>query len=205
MLWVFGQLFAPIRYLRIENGERLFQSKLVYDWFIPVFMALSVVLGCWLLDLKLSQTGYQRVLDRIAELLALLIAFYMAALAAVSTFDRKGLDETIAPGHAILNRYSATDEMWRDENLTYREYICYLFGYLSFLSIFIYIAVMVFDIVHAKLDLFIAPIYIMGISLASGLNLFFVFLFLFFLAQLLITSLLGIYFLTERIQTISRK
>lgn len=73
--------------------------------------------------------------DKAANLTASLTGFYIAGLLAVATFaaQSSALDTPIKTGKVFRNR----KEFDSKDALTRREYVCSIFGYLSFLSLII--------------------------------------------------------------------
>ena len=202
MLWAVRQLLVPVNYLRIRHGDSLFHSKAVYDFVLPFILTLATcVIFSWI-GVSLHIFDHGELVKRLTDLLSLMIVFYMAALAAVATFDRQGIDDPLRGGDALLRaRNSDTGEHF-DRKLTYRQFISYLFGYLSFLSLCLYIFVIVFAIGWPVFERQFQPsgwaywlLYRVADPIIFAITFFAVW-------QLVITSLLGIYFLTERIQSL---
>src|SRR5665213_3486540 len=102
MLWVIRQIFVPCNYLRISHGPSLFQSKMVFDFVLPVLMTIATVAVCVWLGIPLAIFKHTAIVGRLQELLALMIVFYMAALAAVATYDREGIDDPLKGSDATL-------------------------------------------------------------------------------------------------------
>ena len=102
MIWVARQLFAPIKYLRIRHGDSLLRSKRVYDFVLPGIFSACTCGTFWILGFRLSVFDHNELVKRILDLLALMIVFYVAALAAVATFERKGIDNPLRGGDAVL-------------------------------------------------------------------------------------------------------
>src|SRR5258706_8987546 len=70
------------------------------------------------------------------DLLQVLTGFYIASLAAVATFNKPGLDDPMAGDPPTLREdYCAITTV---KPLTRRRFLCLLFGYLSWLSLFLY-------------------------------------------------------------------
>jgi hypothetical protein len=202
MWWAIRQLTVPMNYLRIRHGDDLFHSKAVYDFVLPAALSLATLGVFAALGTKISIFSNSELIKRVMDLLALMIAFYMAALAAVSTFDRKGIDAPLPDEDALLKKRQP-DGRFADVALSYRQFISYCFGYLSFLSLCLYMFMIITSFVWED----IVKIFDTSSVLKSAFDYvvqpsIFLFTF-FFIWQLMITSLLGIYFLTERIQTLN--
>lgn len=203
MLWAARQILAPCKYLFIRSGASPTQSKLAYDFIIPGFLTAATAGACIALGVPLSIAKIAGFVSGLSTLLALLIGFYMAALAAVATFHREGIDNLLRGDDAILMVRNPEGGKKKPKKLSYRQFISYLFGYLSLLSLSLYILLIFLDkawpMISTKLEsreifgiqanLFIEPPIFIATTFATW--------------QLLIVSMLGIYFLAERIQSLN--
>lgn len=201
LFWAFRQLCTPCNYLRIRHGEGILQSKLTYDFVLPgLLMAVTVGFTLWL-GLPLKVFGTASVFQALSGLLAVLIGFYMAALAAVATFHREGIDQYLIGDDALLRVRSKDGGRRIDKRLTYRQFISYLFGYASFLSFVIYAGLLLASAAWPKLTGLLKAHkadWVMGILDPAAFGVVY-----FALWQLFVTSLLGIYFLADRLQALS--
>lgn len=202
MKWALRQLAAPVRYLGISQGSGWLTSKLTYDWVIPLTFSTMATLAVSYFRFSLglfSDTGF---ISGVINLLNLLIAFFIAALAAVATFDRKGLDDAMKGEPAIMRRRDSKGIV-RDRILTHRQFICYLFGYLSFCSIMLLLALYAIRLAGkravAAVDWELAVGNLMLMS-SDILKIFGSFIFFLTFSQIVIAMLLGIYFLADRLQ-----
>lgn len=204
MWWAVCQLCRPCNYLRIRHGDTLWHSKRVYDWVFPLMLTVITVGGCWFSGISLRIQGHPVVSSSMLNLLALLIAFYMAALAAVATFARDGMDTKMEDDPAEISIYSNESGKDEDVELTYRQFISYLFGYCAFSAIVIYLFVVFFSHVWPRI---LKNLLVRFTDWVFAFNIFdFVAfcLLVFLFWQLLMASLLGIWFLSERVQTIGK-
>lgn len=195
MLWAVRQLCAPLRYLTISQGTGLFTSKLTYDFILPGIIGVSAGVVVWHFSLPLGFFTSQGLVTDVISLLNLLIAFFIAALAAVATFHRDGLDEKMKGDPAILKRRNRHG-VKVDKVLTHRQFVCYLFGFLSFASLVMLLSLYTVRIFKVELiDLIEIHKWVatVGRPVAAGL-------FFFVLGQLTVTMLLGVYFLCDRLQ-----
>lgn len=202
MKWAVRQLGAPTRYLRIRQGNGWLSSKATYDFVIPGVFALVATIAMWRFEFSLGLFKDTGFISGVINLLNLLIAFFIAALAAVATFDRPGLDDPMKGEPALMKRRNSKGVI-KDTILTHRQFICYLFGYLSFSSIMMLLALYAIRLVGSGVvealdfDLTIAQI-VIAIKSVTRLIGSLVFFFLF--GQIIVTMLLGIYFLADRFQ-----
>ena len=201
--WPIRQLSVPMNYLRIRHGSGFFSSKLTYDLVIP--FALTTI-TCWTfraLGVELAPFAHPVMMKRLTDLLALMIVFYMAALAAVATFERKGIDRGLKDEDATLSVRHHDGGHFVTKKLSYRQFVSYLFGYLSFLSLCLYIFIVFTEVFWPQLERHFSKVTNVTWALTKIVDPAIFFVLFFLVWQLVVTSLLGIYFLTERIQTLN--
>lgn len=193
--WTILQLSAPLNFLRINHGE-VKSRKLIYDLYIPLFVSLLITIGVIATDSFDSILKDQGVYESIASLLNLLSAFFIAALAAIATFQNSEVDlQMKAKGDSNRTYITGFDEHGdvKKHFLTRRQYLCYLFGYLAFITICFLIVVMIFKGVNQTISK-----YVFEHAIFVG-SCIFVFLFYFVLVQITLLTLLGLSFLTEKV------
>ncbi|WP_149163181.1 hypothetical protein [Azospirillum brasilense] len=177
----------PMRYLRITHPE-----KTVYDVILPL-CAVAISLGAYnLLPIKPALLGDNGILKDIKDVLALLIAFFVAALAAVATFSRPGLDEVMKGSHPPSILVYQHSQKWL-QPLTRREFLCYLFGYLSSLSLLLFMVIVAAKIFAPSLHQWISE------DTYAALKYVFIAFFSGACGHLFISTLLALYYLTDRI------
>lgn len=180
------QLFTPLAYLRIKHPQ-----KYQFDILIPLVVALVVLIILMVLPRTVAIFGEKGLVTIITDLIQILVGFYIAALAAVATFQKEGLDSPLAGDSAtlIVVRRGKKTEI----TLTRRKFICYLFGYLSFTGIVLYFAGSAADLLHENIKQLIP------ISYFFYVKWLFVFGYVFASSNLIITTLLGLHYLTDRL------
>jgi hypothetical protein len=183
---IFRKMFEPINYLRIRNSHLLW-----YSYLIPI--SLSVIFSFLFLFLPkdLNVFGDKGLVDSINGLLSILAGFYIASLAAVATFQNSNLDKFIQGEQAMLRGKRSGKEFM--EELTRRRFLCLLFGYCSLLSIFLFIIGIFSRLFKENLKFFIA------IQLYKPLIAFFILIYMFLFFNLVVTTLIGLNYLTDRI------
>lgn len=123
MKWAARQLCAPMRYLRIKQGDGWLSSKITYDAVIPASFALVATLATWYFDIALGFFSDSGFVPGIINLLNLLIAFFIAALAAVATFNRAGLDDPMKGEPATMKRRSSDGVIREKYSLTDSSFV----------------------------------------------------------------------------------
>ncbi len=142
-----------------------------------------------LLDLKIF--GDKGLLDLIVGLLQILTGFYIASLAAVATFNKSDMDSKMKGEPAKLSVLVRGVPV--TEELTRRRFLCLMFGYLSFVSIFLYFA-------GGVANLFSSHIAgLLPLKLHSWAKWLFVWIYLTITANLIVTTLLGLFYMSDRI------
>jgi hypothetical protein len=172
------RLVTPIRYLSIHH-----EIKSRFDWWWPVILTILTMLGFWLLPKPPAILGEQGFLKGIRELIALFAAFFVVALAAVATFARESLDQPMQGKTPTLD----------GRDLSRRQFICYVFGYLAVLSFALFLACVLAQIIAPSLRAELSPGALWWIRAISGT------IFAFGFWNMVVTTLLGIYFLVERV------
>jgi hypothetical protein len=182
-----GRLFVPMRYLRIVHPE-----KFVYDVVLPIGALIIGVSVYNFLPVKPPLLGENGILTDIKDVLALLIAFFVAALAAIATFSRPGLDDVMKGSNPPRIPVKLMGKVYW-QPVTRREFLCYLFGYLSSMSLSLFLTIVTVKAFVPSLHLWIEEatflvlknIFIAAFSAAAG--------------HMLVATLLGLNYLTDRI------
>jgi hypothetical protein len=172
------RLLAPFRYLRIRHG-----LKPRFDWIWPGVLTVVTITVLWLLPVQPKLLGEHGVLHGVRDLIALFTAFFVAALAAVATFARESLDDLM----------QGTSPRLHERELTRRQFVSYLFGYLAVLSFGLFLAIVAAEIIAPSLHVAFSPRVFSWVRAISGT----VFVFAFW--NMIVTTLLGVYFLVERV------
>jgi len=126
------KLFSPFLFLRLEYEERLTYNL------ASVLCGGLVVLAYIFLPIKPSLIGSEGLLTGIQSFVTILFPFFVAALVAVATFSRKGLDAKPSGGQVKLSRRNETVKL-----LTRRQFICFIFGYCASLSLILFVGIII--------------------------------------------------------------
>lgn len=116
-----SQLLTGFRYLRVSgDGKRLL------DLGLPIALtAASLAIDTFVVPI--SVIGERGLIQLINELLQVLVGFYVASLAAVATFASTALEQ------------KAQNLYFQGKLMRRRAFLCYMFGYLSVLSLTLYV------------------------------------------------------------------
>jgi len=118
--------------------------------------------------------------------------FFIAALAAIATFQKADLDRVMAGTPPTIEEFDEDEGRDVTTALTRRRFLCFLFGYLAFLALALFIATAV---------ALVAKPWVVAVSgdwkpYVRGAG---AFLFLFGFWHMMSISLLGLYYLTDRL------
>ncbi|WP_404414764.1 hypothetical protein [Brevundimonas vesicularis] len=167
-------------------------------WTPLVFAVLGIAVYV-ALPVKPALVGDGSLSRHLIAVFSTLPGFFIAALAAVATFSRPEMDETMPDPAPQLKLKTGNERDWVD--LTFRMFLSHLFGYLTtlaFIAVFLFLSV---DLLSASgNDLLAKAVNEAALSHAAlALNAAYVGLAVWLSAKVVITTLLGIYFLAERI------
>lgn len=172
------RLISPVKYLAIKH-----ELKDRFDWWWPGVLTVATMALLWALPVRATVLGEAGLLDSIRDLIALLAAFYVVALAAVATFQQETLDKSM----------EGTTPKLYGKDLTRRQFVCYLFGYLAFLAFSLFLVIIVAQAVVPSANVLLDPDPLWWVTGVLGA------VFAFFFWNMIVTTLLGIYFLVERV------
>jgi hypothetical protein len=188
------RLFQPLDYLLVHHPE-----KKLFDWAIPLIVGVLLSISWANVEFKNTIFETDGFISQIQNLLSILTGFFIAALAAVATFDADGKSmDSPMPGKTPVTLRVRNNG--GTEKLSRRRFLCLLFGYLAFLSLALFLVGVLarsfhkplWSIASAKLDLLqpnlsdqIAWLLWLGFCIA--------------LIQLMTNTLLGLFYLTDRI------
>ena len=178
------RVLTPLAYLRIKR-----HGKWTEELALPLFLSAITVAAVYALGEKFSVYGTPGLINSLTSYFQLLSGFFITALAAIATFNRQGLDDPMLGDPPTL--IHAKD--YQPEMLSRRRFLCFLFGYLAFGSLVIYfsgtIITLAAPVLHASFNETIRPFIKWGVLLG----------FTFLSFNILLTSLLGLYYLTDRL------
>ena len=185
-------IFTPLKYLRLKG-----KGLGLYQWQLPLIGTL-ILLGILIITPNINIFGSNGFIKSINSLLAILVGFFITSLAAIATIESDNLENKLENDGVKL----------KEKSLTRRIFLCYLFGYNSFLAIVLYIVGELAFIFNENIKTLI-PNYkyslnIIELSIHSCLEIPFLIFYTFFLNSLLITTLFGLHYLSEKIHKISK-
>jgi len=189
---IFYQLTRPASYLLINDG-----AKWRMDWLLPALISAVISLCLYLIPGDEAWLGDKGLINDLQGFLQILPGFYLASLAAIATFNKEDLDHELpAPTPTIAIKFIRDARLHNKTiRLTRRRMLCYLFGYLTFLSLMLYLAT-VFAPVTLVDAASHAQQYSGYISEAAK------FIFQLFFWQMIVVTVFGLYQLCDRIHQV---
>ncbi|WP_045834579.1 hypothetical protein [Hyphomicrobium sp. 99] len=193
-MWFLRQLLSPFNYLFVEVGSGWLRSKRFIDIVAPTILGTILFFIHWFLLGNPDFFGTTQFAERFSKFFELLAAFFIAALAAVASMERKFLDQPLRGEPAQLSRWSNDAGRLVPKMVSRRQFVCYLFAYLSAIALLIVFALPFCEFFVSACD---------EKCNACGYKLLWIvgrYCFFWLLANIFIVSLYGIYFLSDRIQ-----
>lgn len=181
MRFILYQLLRPFSYLTIKH-----EDKWIYDWLLPVIATIATSAFVFYFIPIQSVVSDSGLISKITDFIANLPGFFIAALAAVATFNKNDIDDLMSnpPKIEILHQgHPLMIEMTR------RRFLCVLFSYLTAISMLIVLLVRIFLMLSISTDAFNWAAY-------TGSILFFLLMW-----QMVLATILGLYYLGERLHT----
>lgn len=182
------QILRPLDYLRIRHD-----SKMAVDWGIPLSIAVFVAAAFLFLEVRIKVDVFSTngLVQRILSFVQGLPGFYIAALAAIATFNRQDIDD-VMPAPAPKLEISVSGKA-SSVDLSRRQFLCSMFAFLTAESILIVIlAILAISVAEPVKSLIPNEwhIVIKSAVVAAGAFLF---------AQMTVATFWGLYFLGDRL------
>jgi len=127
------KVFTVFSFLRLRSVDIVW-----YQCTYPTFIAAVLILSFLLLESQSVTFDVEKLVADINSLMGILVGFYIAALAAVSSFSNKNLDQVMKGRAPTLTTTRKGQQV--KEPLTRRRFLAVLFGYCAVLSIVLYIS-----------------------------------------------------------------
>lgn len=180
------KVFTVFSFLRLRSPDIFW-----YQWIYPTAIFALVFVGFHLWGDQFLAFDKDKLIGNVNALMGILIGFYIAALAAVSSFSNENLDQVMKGRPPTLTTVRKGQEI--KETLTRRRFLAILFGYCATLAIILY----VFGVLQAHVtvsqpaELWVQTTLGFAIQAAWGF-------YVWTIASLLIVTLLGLHYLVER-------
>ena len=180
------KILTVFSFLRLRSPDIFW-----YQWVYPTLIFALVYFGGYAAQEYLINFDRSKLVDDINVLMGVLVGFYIAALAAVSSFTNENLDQ-------IMKGRAPTFTMKRQgqdvvERMTRRRFLAVLFGYCASISI----ALFVFGVAQGQIEIVTLTNPWLKWTVSALVEVFWA-IYLWLLASLLVVTLLGLHYLIER-------
>ena len=175
-----------LNYWRVRHGYAR-----QYNIFIPFFLTFVVSISILEFSTNLNFSGSNGLLGKFSQILAILAPFYIASLAAVTTFAAQtNFDEPfLMVSPPKISHFE--QGQWIERLLTLRQFLSLLFGYCSVISFFLFL-----------ISIFVPSVFLTEACCKSDLfywgDRVFLIVFLFAFCHMLVATLLGLYYLCDK-------
>ncbi|MFW0061158.1 MAG: hypothetical protein AB8V60_03605 [Coxiella endosymbiont of Dermacentor nuttalli] len=196
-------IFKPLNYLDIKWEVKGKITKKKFDYIIPIICSISVSIILVLIDFFIeapkNSTFSTNIFDGdftslLSGFLQTIPGFYIAALAAIATLNSEIMDRPMLGQNPPYENLIETNPYRVVSNpVSRRRFLSSLFAYLSFVSLLLFFLTLVFKYFY---NLNIMPVNIFVYSALYFINLF---IFLFLFTQLILLTLVGLYYLGDRV------
>lgn len=181
------QLLRPFAYLSIDHS-----AKWKFDWMVPFFLSFVCMLILYPAGHRIDYFGVDGLINRLTSFVQILPGFYVAALAAIATFNRVDIDQHM-PDPAPTIKITLQTGQKNEIPLTRRRFLCLMFAFLAAESF----VILVLAIFSSAIGPFMKEL-VVG-SLATFTKFSFVFFILFLFWQLVTITFMGLYYLGDRL------
>lgn len=179
--------FISIKYPKGNFGASFYIYPLIFSLILTLLIVYQ--------QLSLKPTDFEilflmSVFDSITTFIQILPGFYIGALAAIASYDREGMDDEIPAPTPYLK--IIREGRYDERKLSRRTYLTLMFSYLASMTLFLAISIFILKLFYS-LGLFPVPRDLFFLIYSTNI---FVFFFIFF--QILTITLVGIYYLGNR-------
>ncbi|MEE9871797.1 MAG: hypothetical protein PBV86_13550 [Delftia lacustris] len=183
-------LLRPFSFLTITHPTR---KPLIINWVVPIILAgLVTSIGLFTAD-KIDVFGSSGLISRLLGFVQSLPGFYIAALAAIATFNNKDMLKpmpgTPPIGTVVYNGYPERVPMNR------RRFLSSMFAYLTVLSIGLTLLAVIYLTVAPTVKDVVSAVHCQILKSAA------IYIYLVFVCQMVAVTLWGLYYLGDRLHT----
>lgn len=180
------KIFTVFSFLRLRSADIFW-----YQWIYPTILFALLFGSFHFFGDQIISFDKSKLIGDVNVLMGILVGFYIAALAAVSSFSNENLDQIMKGRAPTLTVVRGGEEF--EETLTRRRFLAILFGYCAILSIILY----VYGVLQVHLT--IKPLSVLWAQEAftlAGQVAWGVYIWI--ISSLLVVTLLGLHYLVER-------
>ena len=191
-----SRLLRPLLFLSIKGIVE-------FKWMYTSILTILSIIYIYIYPTEINFQGKDSWIAAILSCLQVLPGFYIAALAAIATFPNINLDRPLDGDEVSV--YLSEDGVMQKVVLTRRRFLCFTFGYLSFSSILLLLLCSWIQLATPTLlisTVLNKALYVLTVNLyinQSTIDFIALSIILFILYQIVCVTLLGLFYLTDRI------
>ena len=180
------KVFTVFSFLRLRSPDIFW-----YQWIYPTAIFCVVFVGYHLFGDQIVTFDKNKLISDVNALMGILVGFYIAALAAVSSFSNENLDKIMKGRAPTLTTVRKGHEI--REILTRRRFLAILFGYCATLAIILYVfgALQVHMTMIQPMTSWVQSVMAFVKQIGWGL-------YVWAISSLLVVTLLGLHYLVDR-------
>lgn len=177
-----------LNFLRVKHE---FAAAYTY-WYPAIATACTIGLLFFLVP-SINAYGPTGLINQLSPFLAVFAPFFLAALAAIATFSGpKFIDESFQMTSDVTLKFAGELGVVEPQDVTPRHFLSLLFGYCCVVSLGLFLLSVLVPILAPKVAAMFG-----GYAEFSGWIFLSLYLFLFF--QIILLTLLGIYYLSDKV------
>ena len=177
-----------LNFLRVKH-----QFAAAYTYYYPAVATACTVGLLLFLAPSIDTYGPRGLINQLSPFLAVFAPFFLAALAAISTFaGPKFMDESFKMESDVTLNFAGELGVVEPQDVTPRHFLSLLFGYCCVVSLALFFLSVLVPILAQNVAA------ILGVY-AEFFGWFFLSLYLFLFFQIILLTLLGIYYLSDKV------
>lgn len=180
------KVFTVFSFLRLRSVDIFW-----YQWIYPTIFFAVAFGGFLFWGHQFVSFDQAKLIGDVNALMGILVGFYIAALAAVSSFANENLDQVMRGRAPTLISVRKGNEI--KETLTRRRFLAIIFGYCATLAIILY----VFGVLQVHLTV-TQPAALWAQTAMSVVGQIAWAIYVWIISSLLVVTLLGLHYLVER-------
>ena len=180
------KVFTVFSFLRLRSPDIFW-----YQWIYPTIVFVVAFGGFQFWGDQFLSFDMDKLIGDVNALMGILVGFYIAALAAVSSFSNENLDQVMKGRAPTLSTVRKGNEI--KEKLTRRRFLAIIFGHCATLAIILYI----FGVLQVHLTV-TQPTALWAQTAMSVAGQAAWGLYVWIISSLLVVTLLGLHYLVER-------
>ncbi len=177
-----------LNFLRVKH-----QFAAAYTYWYPAIATGCTISLLFFLARSIDAYGPTGLINQLSPFLAVFAPFFLAALAAIATFSGpKFMDESFQMTSAVTLKFAGELGVVEPQDVTPRHFLSLLFGYCCVVSLALFLLSVLVPILAPNIAAMLG-------DYAEFFGWIFLSLYLFLFFQIVLLTLLGIYYLSDKV------